>query len=73
MKGMKGAEAPSGDGWARRLEQCFAILLEARARECIVSGEPKGAAKARARSMRGARYENAQVTFMRPEAVVSYA
>ena len=70
---MKVAEAPCGNAWARRLEQCFVILLEARARECIVSGEAKAVAKARARSMRGARYENAQVTFMRPEAVVSYA
>ena len=35
MEVMKGREAESRKAYANGLEQCFIILLEARARECI--------------------------------------
>ena len=54
-------------------EQCLTFLLEARARECIGVASRKAQRKREHAALRGARYENAQVTFIRPEAIVNYA
>ena len=73
MEVMKGREAESRKAYANGLEQCFIILLEARARECIGVASRKTQRKRVRATCEAQGMKMPSVTTIRPEAVVNYA
>ena len=73
MEVMKGREAESRKAYANGLEQCFVILLEARARECIGVASRKTQRKRVRATCEAQGMKMPSVTTIRPEAVVNYA